>query len=218
MRDLNVKFDQLAFIKGFELYEDKVVSKFSELDLSFLGDEVSDEEAGPSTAVTDPSPTKVVPKPSEPTAKVPEPAQEPKNSFGNQSHDPPSPVEADPLPQGIPLKSMVKNLKKEVHNLKKKLKKVEDELQKSSKDCSEVTIEITCLCQVHKKELMGFLNKMRHLIEKLEWAQKLGSEKIWSLTTKACSLKVELKATQERIQVPKESSAWSTSQTKYGWD
>ena len=51
MRDLNVKFGQEAFIKGFELCQEKVVRKFSELDLSFLG-EASEDEAGPSPTAT----------------------------------------------------------------------------------------------------------------------------------------------------------------------
>ena len=51
MRDLNIKFGQEAFIKGFELCQEKVVRKFSELDLSFLG-EVSEDEAGPSPTAT----------------------------------------------------------------------------------------------------------------------------------------------------------------------
>ena len=47
MRDLNIKFVQDAFIKGFELCQEKMVKKFPELDLSFL-DEASEDEAGPS--------------------------------------------------------------------------------------------------------------------------------------------------------------------------
>ncbi|XP_073099797.1 uncharacterized protein [Elaeis guineensis] len=49
MRDLNVQFGQEAFIKGFELCQEKVVRKFLKLDLSFLGEE-SEDEAGPSPA------------------------------------------------------------------------------------------------------------------------------------------------------------------------
>ena len=51
MRDLNIKFGQEAFIKGFELCQEKVVQKFFELDLSFLG-EASEDEAGPSPTTT----------------------------------------------------------------------------------------------------------------------------------------------------------------------
>ena len=50
MRDLNVQFGQEAFTKGFELYQEKVASKFSELDLSFL--EEFEDEAGPSSVAT----------------------------------------------------------------------------------------------------------------------------------------------------------------------
>ena len=51
MRDLNVRFSQEAFIKGFELCQEKVARKFFELDFSFLGEE-SEDEAGPSPAAT----------------------------------------------------------------------------------------------------------------------------------------------------------------------
>ena len=51
MRDLNVQFGQEAFIKGFELCQEKVARKFLELDLSFLGEE-SEDEVGPSPATT----------------------------------------------------------------------------------------------------------------------------------------------------------------------
>ena len=51
MRDLNVKFGQEAFIKGFELCQEKVVKKFLELDLSFL-DEASEDKVGPSPTAT----------------------------------------------------------------------------------------------------------------------------------------------------------------------
>ena len=48
MKKLKVEFGQAAFNKGFELCQEKMVIKFSELDLSFL-DEASEDEAGPST-------------------------------------------------------------------------------------------------------------------------------------------------------------------------
>ncbi|EHA8587252.1 hypothetical protein COCNU_scaffold001707G000010 [Cocos nucifera] len=62
-----------AFIKGFELYEGRVAWRFPELDLNFLKEEPN-EEAGPSGAAADSSPTEVVPNSSEPTVEVPKPA------------------------------------------------------------------------------------------------------------------------------------------------
>ncbi|EHA8588025.1 hypothetical protein COCNU_scaffold003914G000010 [Cocos nucifera] len=44
-----------------------------------------------------------------------------------------SPVEANPLPQGVLLKSHIKSLRREVHHLKKKLEKTEDKHKKSKK-------------------------------------------------------------------------------------
>ena len=55
MRDLNVQFGQEAFIKGFELCQEKVAGRFPELDLGFLN-EASDDEAGPSEVTVDPLP------------------------------------------------------------------------------------------------------------------------------------------------------------------
>ena len=49
MEDLQVQFGQDAFIKGFELYQEKVAGRFFKLDLGFLN-ETSDDEAGPSEA------------------------------------------------------------------------------------------------------------------------------------------------------------------------
>ena len=64
MRDLDVQFGQEAFIKGFELCQEKVASKFPELDLGFL--EESEDEAGPSLAaiaVAPPAPSSPPPAP-----------------------------------------------------------------------------------------------------------------------------------------------------------
>ena len=68
MRDLKVQFGQEAFIKGFELCQEKVARKFSELDLSFLGEE-SEDEAGPSSAAT----TVAAPTPGTPSSPPPTP-------------------------------------------------------------------------------------------------------------------------------------------------
>ena len=70
MRDLNVKFGQEAFIKGFELCQEKVVKKFFKLDLSFL-DEASEDEVGPSpTATATAAPLPRTPSSLTPTSKV----------------------------------------------------------------------------------------------------------------------------------------------------
>ena len=69
MRVLNVQFGQEAFTKGFELCQEKVAKKFSELDLSFLGEE-SEDEAGPSPATT------VIAAPLSGTPSSPTPAPE----------------------------------------------------------------------------------------------------------------------------------------------
>ena len=68
MRDLNVQFGQEAFIKEFELCQEKVASKFLELDLSFLGEE-SEDEAGPSPAAT----AVAAPLPGTPSSPTPAP-------------------------------------------------------------------------------------------------------------------------------------------------
>ncbi|EHA8589317.1 hypothetical protein COCNU_scaffold009135G000010 [Cocos nucifera] len=72
--DLNIAFDQKAFIKDFELYEGRVAQRFPELDLSFLEEEL-DEEAGPSGAAANPSPAEVVFESFELVVKVLEPMQ-----------------------------------------------------------------------------------------------------------------------------------------------
>ncbi|XP_073116189.1 uncharacterized protein [Elaeis guineensis] len=64
MRELNVQFGQEAFTKGFELCQEKVASRFPDLDLGFL--EESEDEAGPSsaaTAVAPPTPSSPPPAP-----------------------------------------------------------------------------------------------------------------------------------------------------------
>ena len=68
MRDLNVQFGQEAFIKGFELCQEKVASKFLELDLSFLGEE-SEDEVGLSPATT----AAAAPLPGMPSSPTPAP-------------------------------------------------------------------------------------------------------------------------------------------------
>ena len=58
LEDIKIDFAKEAFIRGFELYQRKVVEIFHELDLSFLAGESSNEEAKPSTTSID-LPTKL---------------------------------------------------------------------------------------------------------------------------------------------------------------
>ncbi|EHA8588729.1 hypothetical protein COCNU_scaffold006509G000010 [Cocos nucifera] len=53
MRDLNVKFNQEAFIKRFEFCKDRIANKFFELDLSFLVEGAPYDEVGSSTIAAD---------------------------------------------------------------------------------------------------------------------------------------------------------------------
>ena len=55
MEDLKIQFGQDAFIKGFELCQEKVAGRFFELDLGFLN-EASDDEARPSEVASGPPP------------------------------------------------------------------------------------------------------------------------------------------------------------------
>ena len=81
-----------------------------------------------------------------------------------------SPIEAEPLPQGIPLKAHIKSLRREIHQTKKKLKKTEDELQRFKKCYTDASIKINHLRQSSKQFFMDHTVKKYHLIEELEWA------------------------------------------------
>ena len=75
MLDINVKFNQEAFNKGFKLCEDKIANRFLKHDLSFLCEEAPDDEARPSTEATDLPPTEPIPTMS-PTTPVPPSSEE----------------------------------------------------------------------------------------------------------------------------------------------
>ena len=53
MRDLNIKFDQEAFNKSFELCENRMASKFPKLDLDFLNGGALEDEMKPSINAAD---------------------------------------------------------------------------------------------------------------------------------------------------------------------
>ncbi|KAG1327776.1 hypothetical protein COCNU_01G017100 [Cocos nucifera] len=161
MKDLNITFSQKAFNKDFELYEGRIAQRFLELDLDFLEEEETDEEAGPSSTGADPSSTTA---PSE-------------NPPPNQGHDPSSSIDADPSPQGVSLKPLIKSLKKEVHHLKKKLKKIGDDLQTSWKNASEVTKEVTLLRNLHMKNSVSFSIRKGSFERKISKLKKNASDK-----------------------------------------
>ena len=105
-----------------------------------------------------------------------------------------------PLPQAILLKAHTKILRKEVCQVNKKLKKTKYELQKSRNNYAIASAEIKHLHQASKKVFKKYTLKKYHLSEELEWVSKHASEKSWILTTKICSLEVELREAREKIQ------------------
>ena len=70
MKDLNVKFSQEAFIKGFKLCKGRIANKFLELNLSFLVEGVLDEEVGPPAAATNLPPIELAIKEPGPTDAI----------------------------------------------------------------------------------------------------------------------------------------------------
>ena len=87
------------------------------------------------------------------------------------------PVEALPLSQGIPLKSMIWDLRRKVHHLTKKSKKMDDELHRLRKSHSEATAKVTRLRDLHKKGFMDYTRKKADFVKKLEELQKCASDR-----------------------------------------
>nr|XP_029117889.1 uncharacterized protein LOC114913355 [Elaeis guineensis] len=167
MRDLNVKFGQAAFIRGFELCKEKMVKKFPELDLSFL-DEASEDGAGPLEAAAG-LPLAGTPTAAATAAYLP-------RALSSSTSVPECPVEVLLLPQGIPLKFMIQNLRKEVRHLTKKSKKMEDELCRLRKSHSEATAEATRFRNLHVKGVMDYSRKKANFEKELEELQKRASD------------------------------------------
>ena len=86
------------------------------------------------------------------------------------------PAEALPLPQGIPLKSTIRDLRKKVHHLMKKSKKLDDELHQLRKSHLEVTAEAIRFQDLHRKGLMEFTRKSADFATELEELQKRASD------------------------------------------
>ncbi|KAG1348008.1 hypothetical protein COCNU_06G018370 [Cocos nucifera] len=72
MQNLNVEFEQEAFIKSFKLYEGRIAQRFPELNLSFLEEEEDDMDVGSSNTVVDPTFDELASGLSEPTAEASE--------------------------------------------------------------------------------------------------------------------------------------------------
>ncbi|KAG1370065.1 hypothetical protein COCNU_15G004310 [Cocos nucifera] len=131
---------------------------------------------------------------------------------------PESSINADPLPQGVLLKSLIKSLKKEVHHLKKKLKKVEDNLQALWKNASEETKEVTHLRNLDMKDPASFSIQKESFKRELAELLKNASDKSWALMAKIDSLETQLKAMKEKIQLLEGSLLWSTDKAQFEWD
>ena len=88
-----------------------------------------------------------------------------------------SPIDVESLPQEIPLKLIIKSLKRKIHHLRKKLKKIEDELQRSKKNASKVMIEVTRLHKLYMKDSISFSIKKDNFEKKLAEFKKSASDK-----------------------------------------
>ncbi|EHA8587141.1 hypothetical protein COCNU_scaffold001466G000050 [Cocos nucifera] len=132
-----------------------------------------------------------------------------------KSHNLPSPIDADPLLQGVLLKPLMKSLKKEVYHLKKKLKKMEDDLQASWKNALKATKEVTHLQNLHMKDFASFSIRKNSFERKIAELKKNASDKSWTLMAKISSLEVDLKIVKEKIHLLEGSSPWSTDKAQY---
>ncbi|EHA8586663.1 hypothetical protein COCNU_scaffold000703G000060 [Cocos nucifera] len=125
-------------------------------------------------------------------------------------------TKAMPLPQAVPLRIHMKAMEKEVCQVNKELKKTKDELQKSRNNYATTSVEINRLRQASKQAFKEYTSKKYHLSEELEQASKCASEKSWTLTTKICSLEVELREAREKIQQLEKGSLCTDNQ-EYNW-
>ncbi|EHA8589433.1 hypothetical protein COCNU_scaffold009787G000010 [Cocos nucifera] len=94
-------------------------------------------------------------------------------------------------------------------------KKVEAEITELKE---QSPIKADPLPQVHKKDVVDYINNKHHLTEELERAKKLSSDKAWVLSAKIFSLKAKLHGANEKINRLKQSIVQSQSQEKYDWD
>ena len=109
------------------------------------------------------------------------------------------PAEALLLPQKIPLKFVIWNLRREVRHLTKKSKKMDDELHRLRKSHSKATAKVTHLRDLHKKGFMDYTWKKADFVKELEELQKCVSDRSWTQASKISSLEVELAVAWEKI-------------------
>ena len=88
-----------------------------------------------------------------------------------------SPIEADPLPQGVFLKAHIRSLRREVRHLKKNLEKTEDKLKKSEKNYADAATEISRLHQSSRQLFKEYNTKKFNLNEELEGVKGCASKK-----------------------------------------
>ncbi|EHA8587978.1 hypothetical protein COCNU_scaffold003759G000010 [Cocos nucifera] len=123
----------------------RVARRFPELGLSFLEEMEDDMDAGLSNAVVDLFFYELAFGTSKPTIEVSKPVQKPKAVESDPAPPSKFSTNANPLPQVVSIKPLIKNLRKEVHLLRKKMKKMEDDLQASRKNAFEMTKEVSHL-------------------------------------------------------------------------
>ncbi|EHA8588940.1 hypothetical protein COCNU_scaffold007375G000010 [Cocos nucifera] len=190
--------------------EFKASSEMRNLNIAFKED--PNKEAGPSDAVIDPTPNEPASCLPKSTMEMPEPAQklEAAKSVPTSS--------AAASSKGVPLKSMIRNLRKEVYHLKKKLKKTEDELQRSKKNALKVMIEVTCFRNLHMKDFINYNTKKGNFEKELARFRKDASDKSWVLAAKINSLETEPNAEKEKVKLLEGSSSLSSDRTQCDGD
>ncbi|EHA8587121.1 hypothetical protein COCNU_scaffold001459G000030 [Cocos nucifera] len=142
----------------------------------------------------------------------------PENALDDLGHDSPLLVDADPLPRGIPIRSLIRRLKKEIRCLKRKLRKIEDDLQESRKNTSEATVEVTHLRNLHKKNSISFSIWKDSFKKEMAELRRSTSDKTWKLMAKISSLEIDLTVAKKKIQLLEETLSWSIDRFRYDWD
>ncbi|EHA8588133.1 hypothetical protein COCNU_scaffold004190G000010 [Cocos nucifera] len=203
MEDIKIAFAQEAFLEGFQVCLGLIIENFFDIDVDLLLEEpenrasplCTDAKVTPAAHAIEATPviSKSVGAAFEPalenvlTSPVGEP---PENASDNQGHTPHSLVDADPLPQGVSFKPLIRGLKKKVHLLRKKL----------------------------KKDVVSFSIQKGSFEKKITELKRNASDKSWALTAKISFLEADLKEAKEKNYLLEGSSPWSTEKAQYDWD